>query len=74
MGREEQKFFSQHLGHMTKMAVTPMFGNQRTDGPVNAHLISEPIYKHKSLLQMTEGFLSTSYYFNGTSYIFILLI
>ena len=28
------------LGHMTKMAATPIYGNRRTNGPVNAHLIS----------------------------------
>ena len=36
------KFCSRHLGHMTKMAATPIYGNQRTNGPVNAHLISWP--------------------------------
>ena len=29
-------------GHMTKMAAIPIYGNQRTNGPVNAHLISWP--------------------------------
>ena len=28
------------LGHMTKMAAMPIYGNQRTNGPVNAHLRS----------------------------------
>ena len=50
--------------------------NQRTIGPVNAHLISQQISKHKTWLQMTEGF-STSFYLisescsaivKGTSY------
>ena len=31
--------------------------NQRTNGPVNAHLISEKKYKKKPWLQITEGFL-----------------
>ena len=25
-------------GHMTKMAAMPIYGNQRTNGPVNSHL------------------------------------
>ena len=25
-------FFSRHLGHMTKMATTPIYGNQKTNG------------------------------------------
>ena len=36
------KFCSRHVGHMTKMPATPIYGNQRTNGPVNAHLISWP--------------------------------
>ena len=28
-------------GHMTKMAAMPIYGNQRTNGPVNAHLRPE---------------------------------
>ena len=35
-------------GHMTKMATMPIHGNQRTNGPVNAHLRPE-IYIHVSI-------------------------
>ena len=38
--------------------------NQRTNGPVNDHLISEQSISTKTWLQMTEGFLSTSLYFD----------
>ena len=34
------KTYQSDAGHMTKMAAMPIFGNQRTNGPVNAHLIS----------------------------------
>ena len=30
--------FINNSGHMTKMAGMPIYGNQRTNGPVNAHL------------------------------------
>ena len=32
--------FMNSPGHMTKMAATPIYGNQRTNGPVNDHLTS----------------------------------
>ena len=32
------KVCSRDLDHMTKMAATPIYGNQRTIGPENAHL------------------------------------
>ena len=35
-------------GHMTKNAVMPVYGNQRTNGPVNAHLISGPTISTKT--------------------------
>ena len=52
------KFYMKHLreggtnvfinnpGQMTKMAAMPIYGNQRTNGPVNAHLKPE-IYTNK---------------------------
>ena len=39
---------SRHLGHMTKMTATRIYGNQRTNGPVNAHLISGPTVSTKT--------------------------
>ena len=41
--------FINNPGHMTKMAVMPIYGNQRTNGPVNAHLRPE-IYTNKLVL------------------------
>ena len=38
----EMKIYKHGAGHMAKMAATPIYGNQRTNGPVNAHLISWP--------------------------------
>ena len=36
------KLYQYDAGHMTKMAAMPIYDNQRTNGPVNAHLISLP--------------------------------
>ena len=40
------KVGSRNPGHMTKMATTPIYGNQRTNGPVNAHLRSAILTKY----------------------------
>ena len=37
-----KKVYINGPGHMTKMAAVPIYSNQRTNGPVNAHLISLP--------------------------------
>ena len=37
-----KKVYINGPGHITKMAAMPIYGNQRTNGPVNAHLISWP--------------------------------
>ena len=36
------KLYKHDAGHMIKMAAMPIYGNQRTNGPVNADLISGP--------------------------------
>ena len=34
--------YKNNPGHMTKMAAMPIYGNQRTNGPENAHLKPDP--------------------------------
>ena len=33
--------YMKNLGHMTRMAIMPIYDNQRTNGPVNAYLRPE---------------------------------
>ena len=41
------KVYINRPGHMSEMAAMPIYGNQRTNGPVNAHLISWPTKAQK---------------------------
>ena len=36
------KIYTHDAAHMTKMAIMPIYGNDRNNDPVNAHLIAEP--------------------------------
>ena len=41
-------------GRMTKMAAKPLYGNQRTNGPVNVHLISGPTMSTETIFAKFE--------------------
>ena len=69
---EGMKINANGLCHMTKIAAMLIYGNQRTNAPVNAHLISGPTISTKTSFAKFDIVVKCVKVNSGSSFIYTL--